>query len=398
MGETTERDSTWQDLLAQLNGADELTSLISEEQDPRARYELYRWVLLSLSQGYQLVAAADPQFPLWSSFFLNFPMPSHGCNPDMLYLSTVLEDAGIYRIWGTRGTTRLFSIQFGSPVNEPGAEGISKTYATYDIDTLTLDPDGAFEVVLSAERPADWAGDWWPMAPNTGFAFARFAAYDWEAERNGDLHIERLNPTSPRPMRKSADAVKAQLSDIVRFGINNARHQVAYVAGARGRSPLNSFKIVTMLDIGGWAEQRYWEGGYAIADDEALIVEITLPDTVAYWNVQITQETWETLDYFNRISSVNGAQAQLAADGKCYVVIAAQDPGVPNWLDTAGYNRGYCYGRWNRASSAPEPVTRLVKLTDLRAALPPDIPVVCEKARAAEITARRRAAQRRFRF
>lgn len=93
------------------------------------------------------------------------------------------------------------------------------------------------------------------------------------------------------PLRKSAEETQRQLGDIVRFGLGNARNQIAYVAGARERSHVNSFNIVTMLDIGGWAEQRYWEGAYRIADDEALIIAVELPETVGYWNVQITQET-----------------------------------------------------------------------------------------------------------
>ena len=48
------------------------------------------------------------------------------------------------------------------------------------------------------------------------------------------------------------------------------------------------------------------------------------------------------------------------------VVVAHEDPGVPNWLQTAGHDRGSMCWRWIRAQQHPEPRTRVVKLAELR--------------------------------
>ena len=44
-----------------------------------------------------------------------------------------------------------------------------------------------------------------------------------------------------------------------------------------------------------------------------------------------------------------------------------EDPGVENWLTTAGHDRGAMCWRWIRAAAHPQPRTRVVPLAELRA-------------------------------
>ena len=64
---------------------------------------------------------------------------------------------------------------------------------------------------------------------------------------------------------------------------------------------------------------------------------------------------------------VNSGQAVLRDDGSFQLVVAAEDPGHPNWLDTAGHDHGTMCVRWVRAESPPEPRCRVAKLGELRA-------------------------------
>ena len=41
------------------------------------------------------------------------------------------------------------------------------------------------------------------------------------------------------------------------------------------------------------------------------------------------------------------------------------DPGVPNWIDTAGHSRGTMGLRWVKASGHPRPRTRVVKVAEV---------------------------------
>jgi hypothetical protein len=98
------------------------------------------------------------------------------------------------------------------------------------------------------------------------------------------------------------------------------------------------------------------------------------------------------------LSSLNGATAKVSSDGKFRAVIALEDPGVPNWMDPAGFKQGTIYGRWFDCDSAPLPALKRVKLSELRDHLPKDTPIVTPEERAAELRARVRAAQRRRRW
>ena len=107
---------------------------------------------------------------------------------------------------------------------------------------------------------------------------------------------------------------------------------------------------------------------------------------------------FNALEYVYRLSSTNGAMAKLSSDGKYRAVIALEDPGVPNWLDPAGYTEGGIYGRWYDCDSEPVPTIRRVKLKDLRSYLPADTPVVTAEQRREELARRVRACQRRRRW
>ena len=56
------------------------------------------------------------------------------------------------------------------------------------------------------------------------------------------------------------------------------------------------------------------------------------------------------------------AGAQPRPDGSVRLVVAHQDPGVPNWIETAGHRRGTMCLRWVGAQRHPEPTTRVVEL------------------------------------
>jgi hypothetical protein len=47
------------------------------------------------------------------------------------------------------------------------------------------------------------------------------------------------------------------------------------------------------------------------------------------------------------------------------IVISARDPGVPNWLTTAGHRQGTLCFRWIGAEEIVHPKTRVAKIADL---------------------------------
>jgi hypothetical protein len=53
------------------------------------------------------------------------------------------------------------------------------------------------------------------------------------------------------------------------------------------------------------------------------------------------------------------------SDGRVSLVIAHEDPGSPNWIETAAHVRGTMGLRWVKAVSHPTPQTRVVKHASL---------------------------------
>ena len=62
-------------------------------------------------------------------------------------------------------------------------------------------------------------------------------------------------------------------------------------------------------------------------------------------------------------------EAQRAAyddEGAVRIIVAHRDPGLPNWLTTAGHDCGTMCLRWVKAREFPEPRTRVVPFSSLR--------------------------------
>jgi hypothetical protein len=85
----------------------------------------------------------------------------------------------------------------------------------------------------------------------------------------------------------------------------------------------------------------------------------------------------------------------LDTDGVFRAVIAHTDPGVPNWLDTAGHPVGLIAARYFRAETTPVPTMRTVPLAALRDHLPADTLKVTPAQRQESLRARALSVRRR---
>jgi hypothetical protein len=74
----------------------------------------------------------------------------------------------------------------------------------------------------------------------------------------------------------------------------------------------------------------------------------------------------QSYDFVNRQISLNRNQIEYEKDGSFKMVVAHEDPGVPNWLDTEGRGTGQIYWRYVFPTQTPQRVkTKLVKLASL---------------------------------
>jgi hypothetical protein len=158
---------------------------------------------------------------------------------------------------------------------------------------------------------------------------------------------------------------------------------------------VNKFDVFVMKGV---EFQCYWPAAFEFSPGEALIVETELPEVRPYWNLQVNDPYFNIVEYVYRNSSTNGAMAKISSDGKFRAVVSLADPGVPNWLDTAGFTEGTLWGRWYDCSSQPRPTIKRVPLSKVRDYLPGDTPHVTPEQRDAELRARVRACQLRRRW
>jgi hypothetical protein len=302
--------------------------------------------------------------------------------PDCLYTRATMRGGESYRLFGNRGTARYVGLQT--------MNGIAST-ANELVDELEVDADGNFEVVLSAdERDGNWMRIEGPHPTLT----VRHFFYDWDREVPSSLHIERLGDRAETETTAvdPGNTVPRQLAALGEFVHDNLAFFLQFGAAA----PANGFlPPIDRTAIGAAAENKPVIGRWELESDEALILEVVPPEGV-YWSYSIGNPWWETIHYGRHQSSLNAHQAAVDSDGLVRVVLCGRDPGVANWLDTAGHSNGAMILRCVRTSTAPTPRAQVVSFDEIASSLPADTKTVTAAERALTIEARRRAVHERF--
>jgi hypothetical protein len=291
-----------------------------------------------------------------------------------------------------------------------------------DVSTLQVDPDGSFEILLAPERPAGFAGNFLPTrAERRGrtyvgaYVSGRQLFYDWEREDPVEFQVvregaEREAPPAWGPaeaaaaLRRTGELARAQMhfwnefydvllethgdrnGDGKRFMPRNAFNEPNAASGATG---------------GGMNTNIYAGGVYELGPDEALVVESRVEVEPMYTGFHLSNFWGESFDYQNRITSLNGFQAERDGDGAVRYVIAHRDPGVPNWLDTTGQREGFMAPRWAYFEKPPQerwPRIRAEKVPfdEVRRHLAPDTRSVSPDERREQVRIRQLHVQRRF--
>lgn len=340
---------------------DETTGPVNEQ----LRADLYRQFSMNLSQAYFLLMMADPRWPEFIPFensaFLLQP------NPDSIYYVASVEGSGIYRIVGERGNSPVAGFATGNKLFGTNGVQPGKGFGNFDLDDLTLNADGRFSVIFSAERPVGYAGDWLLLHAEADFILLRQFSYDWGNERDVRLAIERLDPPAAPRARMTPDELDVRLRKVFAYTADVSRVGMAAVRRPHDGGFINKMHIHTFEDMGNGNDwpQAYFEMVHQTAHDEALVIESELPETRTYWNVQVIDGLWNQVDVPYRQSSLNGHTAKVDPDGKFRAVLAHTDPCYYNWLDTGGSTYGMLIGRWYRCSSTPTPQITKMKLADV---------------------------------
>jgi hypothetical protein len=384
----------WADFCATLERAGQLVTGSGVPDTPRDRAEGFRYLTRFLAAGtVACIAHDDPDYPLFGRL-MDVSMPWGLDNPDCLYLHAAVRGDAEYRISGNLGSANHVDIQanFGHFANgDISSWGTIASLSRFEIATAA---NGDFELhVGGAER----AGNWLRLAPGAEFVMVRQYFNDWENERPADLLIERIGAAYPPPPLRT-DQIAARIDKLRRW---LERGGALWETMSRGLLAMEPNSLVVHLpqnsdERAGMRGQAYGMGNFHCEADEAVIVEFE-PPPCHHWSFGIANYYWESVDFANRQTSLNGHQARLDGDGVFRGVITGRDPGVANWIDTAGHRTGSIAARFLLSERAPTPSLRRVKLDAVDSELPADTPRLDAAERSAELARRRRAVWRRYR-
>ncbi len=260
-------------------------------------------------------------------------------NPDTLYHRATLDPRLGYRVRGRRGEELYLAFCVY------GLRGRSNAIlANVCDDEMEFAEDGTFELVLSAERP-DGAVNWLPLDGNARTLVTRQYFTD-RNQRPARMHIETLEPQPPpstpdekqiaRRIRGLAESVTRTLAATEAAAEQWLQQPNTVSVDSRDDDWASLFATPDNAYVGGW---------YTLAEDEALVMEGRAP-ACRYWSVQLCSRWLESRDYRSRTVILNHAHVPLEEDGSFQIAIAHRDPGLPNWLDTAGHREGGVIFRW----------------------------------------------------
>ncbi len=351
--------ASWNDFCDVLKRAGATILADNAPDDPLDQAEGFRYLSRLTRAALEVfVEHADPRAPV-----LHRPVHETAKigadNPDNHYQNAAISGQYEYRIWGTRGTVHYLG--FGTQAGNYGSTGRSGPTGYLESADLEIESDGSFEILVSCEKKP---GNWLPMEPDTETLIVRQTRLDHQREELAQLTIERIgDDTTPSPA--TPEAIDRGLTASSNLVVGCAALFANWADGFRKHTnQLPEFDQGVSLAAGGDPHICYYHSYWELEPEQALLIEV-MPPECEYWNFQLNNHWMESLDYrFHRVA-INKHQAHYGEDGSLCVVVAHRDPGLPNWIETAGHRHGTMCFRWVRAAAHPQPHTRVVELSDL---------------------------------
>ena len=354
-------DEVWDSFCDTLKRAGRQILRPEAPRDPLTRAEGFRYLsrLTRIALEMQ-VEAGSPEFPA-------FMVPSHETakigadNPDNFYQVALISGRYDYRVRGKRGN--IENINFSTKRGGYDTGGKLLLSDLIEAKNMRFEADGSFELVLSQDTQP---GNWLKLTSDTTQLLVRQYLPLRREQTPAQISIERIDPSGARPAPLDPARFDKQLVGAAQFVENTARMFCdwvqSYVPNVNSLPPADQ---ALCQSAGGDPNIFYYHGYWQLDEGEALVIHLPTIPSCDYWNVVLQNYWMESLDfrYFN--VCINNETVHAAVDGSVTIVISGRDPGVPNWLDTAGHARGTMCFRWVGASDPVHPVTKVVALDTL---------------------------------
>lgn len=387
--------AAWENFCDQLKAAGERAFKDHNPSSALHRADAFRFLTQNLGQAFDLaLETRDPRYPLIHAF----------CNPtrklggdcaDFTYQQAWIDGESAYRITGNRGTARFFNITVQGP--RPSGPGVlhepfgDVPEANLFGAQLTTASDGSFELYIGGpqRRP-----NWLPTTTGSRKLFIR-QGFDGWGERPARLRIERVDMDSPKPLPTPATMIAAmEWAGGFVTGLMNDWPEFPFTYGGVDAEHPNRFPAVESdaadTKRGRAAVNMHW----VLAPDEALIIEFPAHDGL--WTFTNMGVFFNSMDFLYRPVSYTPSRTTVDSDGTVRLILAHDDPGFHNWMDTQGFERGNITYRHMLEGEPAALRTRLVKRAELADALPPDTATVTERERVEHMWARFNGIRQRY--
>lgn len=350
----------WDEFCDTLKAAGASLTFPGAPTDPFNQAEGYRYLTRLLRAGLEaFVEYADPHAPVLHRV-VHETVKMGADNPDNFYMTARLDGRCDYRIRGQRNTVKYLG--FGTHIGHYGQGGGLPPTGYIEASQLEMNGDGSFELILSSKpQPKNWL----PMTEETGTLIVRQTFLDRASEMPADLTIERIdggNQPSPLTPQRLDEGLKSASTLVAGASILFAKWARDF---QKHSNQLPLFDPDVSNKAGGDPNIRYYHSHWALAPDEALVIE-AMPPVCEHWNFQLNNYWMESLDYRYFAIHTNKHLAHYEPDGSVRIIVAHQNPGLPNWINTTGHSSGTMCFRWIRAQEHPQPHTRVVKLHELK--------------------------------
>lgn len=353
--------AAWNDFCDDLKSLGEQILRPETPADPQSRAEGYRHLTHVLRSALDIfVDHADPDFPVF--YRVCDEIVKYGAdNPDNYYQKCVVRGDRSYRIRGNRRTIPYLSFLTQGTTFSQGRTMLATGFI--DSRSMKIEADGSFELIASTKPQP---GNWLPMEPETQALLIRQTFKDRANEEIAELEIECLDrPAVPRQI--DAAEFEHALRTVPRFIRGSVELFCDWAQDfqkAANQLPKGDQEVCRR--VGGDPNIAYYNAYWEIADDEALEVVLARIPECESWNLQLNNYWMESLDYRYQTIHINKFTARQEPDGSVRILVAHRDPGLPNWLSTAGHRVGTWSFRWIGAKEHIDPQVRVVKAATLR--------------------------------
>jgi hypothetical protein len=362
------------------------------------RTNAFRYLTQNLSQAFDIfLENRDDRYPNLHGFC--GPTRKLGAdNPDCIYLQSWINDRDTYKISGNRGSAKMFNIAvqgaWTGSLHEPfGDKPIANVFG----EELQTDWDGNFELWIG---PDPHPGNWIQSRPGTRKVFYRQYFDLWD-EVPASYRIERIGDEGPPPAIAPAWLLES-FDKAAGFVVNTTKDWPEVLWERHGNyETVNAFvRYGQVSDTahesadarrGRVIQQMHWD----IAEDEALVIEFE-SDPDQFWQLGACTVFGASLEFRYRQVSLTSGNSPVDPDGKTRVVLAHQDPGFANWIDTQEHTRGWMLFRNMLTRSTPDLHTRVLKVSDVENDIGAVATRITPAARQSELHRRRVANMRRY--